>query len=172
MASIFGHGLVAYTVAKVVDFKSCKLLVFLAIGSSILPDLDVLGFSFGIDYLHPLGHRGFTHSILFALLWSALLAFFLGKSRKLIFAVVLFLSTVSHGLLDAMTSGGKGVGFFIPFENSRYFFPFREIKVSPIGVEKFFSEWGIRVILSEIKYIAIPCLIILVTLFFTRKRKS
>nr|WP_321229823.1 metal-dependent hydrolase [uncultured Psychroserpens sp.] len=172
MASIFGHGLVAYTVAKVVDSKSSKLLVFLAIASSILPDLDVLGFFFGIDYLHPLGHRGFTHSILFALLWSALLTFFFGKSRKLVFAIVIFLSTVSHGVLDAMTSGGKGVGFFIPFDNSRYFFPFREIKVSPIGVEKFFSEWGIRVILSEIKYIALPCLIILVTLFFIRKRKS
>lgn len=172
MASIFGHGLVAYTITKVVDSKSSKLLIFLAIVSSILPDLDVLGFSIGIDYLHPLGHRGFTHSILFALLWSTLLTFFFGKSRKLVFAIVLFLSTVSHGLLDAMTSGGKGVGFFIPFDNSRYFFPFREIKVSPIGVEKFFSEWGIRVILSEIKYIALPCLIILVTLFFIRKRKS
>jgi inner membrane protein len=141
MASIFGHGLVAYTTAKVVDYKSSKLLIFLAIGSSILPDLDVLGFSYGINYLHPLGHRGFTHSILFALLWSGLLAFFFGKSRKLIFAIVLFLSTVSHGIFDAMTSGGEGVGFLIPFDNSRYFFPFRAIKVSPIGIEKFFSEW-------------------------------
>jgi len=172
MASVFGHGLVAYTVTKVADSKSSKLLVFLAIVSSILPDLDVIGFSFGIEYLHPLGHRGFTHSILFALLWSGLLAFFFGKSRQLVFAVVLFLSTVSHGVLDAMTSGGEGVGFLVPFDNSRYFFPFRAIKVSPIGIEKFFSEWGVRVVLSEIQYIAIPCFIILVTLFFIKKRKS
>ena len=171
MASVFGHGLVAYTVAKVSDSKSSKLLVFLAIISSILPDIDVIGFSFGIDYLHPLGHRGFTHSIVFALLWSVLLTFFFGKSRQLVFAIVLFLSTVSHGLLDAMTSGGEGVGFLIPFDNSRYFFSFRGIKVSPIGIEKFFSEWGIKVILSEIQYIAIPCFIILVTLFFIKKRK-
>ena len=171
MASIFGHGLVAYTTAKVIDAKSSKLLVFLAIGSSIIPDLDVIGFSIGIDYLHPLGHRGFTHSILFALLWSGLLTFFFGKSRKLIFAIVLFLSTVSHGVLDAMTSGGEGVGFLIPFDNSRYFFPFREIKVSPIGIEKFFSEWGIRVVLSEIQYIAIPCGIILLIHFLIKKRR-
>jgi inner membrane protein len=171
MASIFGHGLVAYTVAKVTDAKTSELLVFLAILSSILPDIDVIGFSIGIDYLHPLGHRGFTHSILFALLWSALLTFFFGKSKKLIFAIVLFISTISHGILDAMTSGGKGVGFFIPFDNSRYFFPFREIKVSPIGIENFFSQWGIRVILSEIIYIGLPCFIILVTLFLIRKRK-
>ncbi|EDP72305.1 hypothetical protein FBALC1_14427 [Flavobacteriales bacterium ALC-1] len=169
MASIFGHGLVAYTASKIIDSKSNKLLLFLAIGSAILPDLDVLAFKLGISYLHPFGHRGFTHSILFAVLWSGLLAFIFGKSRKLIFAIVLFLSTLSHGILDAMTSGGEGVGFFIPFDNSRYFFPFREIKVSPIGIEKFFSEWGINVILSELKYIAIPCFIILMIGFICKK---
>ena len=166
MASIFGHGLVAYTTSKIVDSKSNKLLLFLAIGSAILPDFDVLAFKLGIDYMHPLGHRGFTHSILFAALWSVLLAFLFGKNRKLIFAIVLFLSTVSHGVLDAMTSGGKGVGFFIPFDNSRYFFPFRGIKVSPLGVKQFISEWGVNVILSELKYIGIPCFIILITLLF------
>ena len=169
MASIVGHGLVAYTTSKLIDSKESELLLFLAIGSAILPDLDVLAFKFGISYSHPFGHRGFTHSILFAVLWSALLSFIFGKSRKLIFAIVLFLSTVSHGILDAMTSGGKGVGFFIPFENSRYFFPFRKIKVSPIGVEKFFSEWGINVILSELKYIGIPCFIILVAVLVIKR---
>ncbi len=125
MASIFGHGLVAYTTSKVIDSKSSQLLLLLAIGSAILPDLDVIAFKLGISYSHPLGHRGFTHSILFAVLWGVLLSFLFGKTRKLIFVSVLFLSTVSHGILDAMTSGGKGVGFFIPFDNSRYFFPFR-----------------------------------------------
>ncbi|MEH6535383.1 MAG: metal-dependent hydrolase [Psychroserpens sp.] len=165
MASIFGHGLVAYTTAKVIDSKTNTLLLFLAIGSSILPDLDVIAFKLGIDYMHPLGHRGFTHSILFALIWSGVLSFFFGKTRKFIFMIVLFLSTVSHGLLDAMTTGGRGVGFFIPFENSRHFFPWRVIKVSPIGIEKFFSEWGVRVILSELQYIAIPCGIVLLVLY-------
>lgn len=169
MASVFGHGLVAYTTAKVIDSKTSKLLVFLAIGSSILPDLDVLAFTFGIDYSHPLGHRGFTHSILFALIWSGLLSVIFGKTRKFIFMLVLFLSTLSHGILDAMTTGGKGVGFFIPFENSRYFFPFREIRVSPIGIEKFFSEWGFRVILSELQYIAVPCGIVLLVVYVSKK---
>lgn len=169
MASIFGHGLVAYTTSKLIDSSSNKLLLFLAIGSAIIPDFDVLAFKFGIDYSHPFGHRGFTHSILFAVLWSVLLSFLFGKNRKLIFVAVLFLSTISHGILDAMTSGGKGIGFFIPFDNSRYFFPFRGIKVSPIGIEKFFSEWGINVILSELKYLGIPCFIVLAILFFIRK---
>ena len=172
MASIFGHGLVAYTTAKVIDSKTTKLLLFLAITSSILPDLDVLAFKFGIDYMHPFGHRGFTHSIVFALIWSVLLSFFFGKKRKLVVMLVLFLSTVSHGILDAMTTGGKGVGFLIPFENSRYFFSNRVIQVSPIGVEEFFSEWGICVILSELKYVAIPCGIVLITVYLIKKRNS
>jgi inner membrane protein len=171
MASIFGHGLVAYTTSRVIDSKSNRLLLLLAIGSAILPDIDVLAFKLGVNYGHPLGHRGFTHSILFAVLWSVLLSFLYGKERKLIFVIVLLLSTLSHGLLDAMTSGGEGVGFFIPFENSRYFFPFQGIKVSPIGIGKFFSEWGINVLLSELKYIGIPCFIILVALHFVRKSK-
>ncbi len=170
MASIFGHGLVAFTTSKIIDYKSSKLLLFLAIGSAILPDIDVLAFKFGIPYTHPLGHRGFTHSVLFALLWSVLLSLLFGKTRKWIFAIVLFLSTLSHGVLDAMTSGGKGVGFFIPFENSRYFFPFRAIKVSPIGFEQFFSEWGIRVIYSELQYIGIPCFVVLLVAFFVKNR--
>ncbi|MBU2939917.1 metal-dependent hydrolase [Lacinutrix sp. C3R15] len=172
MASIFGHGLVAYTTAKVIDSKTSTLLLLLAIGCAILPDIDVLAFKLGVPYVHPLGHRGFTHSILFAILWSGLLAFIFGKNRKQIFFIVLFLSTISHGVLDGMTTGGKGVGFFIPFQNSRYFFPWQVIKVSPIGIKQFFSEWGMQVIISELIYIAIPCSIILITLSIAKKKKE
>lgn len=171
MASIFGHGIVAYTISKVVYTKEISLLVFLAIFSSILPDFDVIAFKFNIPYSHPLGHRGFTHSILFAIIWALLLGFIFGKARKKIFTLVIFLSTLSHGLLDALTTGGKGIGFFIPFDNSRYFFPYRVIQVSPLGIDNFFSEWGIRVLLSELKYIAIPCCLILITLFIVKKIK-
>lgn len=171
MASIFGHGLVGFTLSKVVDSASNKILFLLAIVSAILPDFDVIAFKLNIPYSHPLGHRGFTHSILFAVIWAVLIAFLFGKNRKRIFGIVIFLSTVSHGLLDALTTGGKGIGFFIPFDNSRYFFPNRVIQVSPLGIDEFFTEWGMRVILSELKYIAIPCIIILITLFVVKKIK-
>ncbi|WP_179344148.1 metal-dependent hydrolase [Winogradskyella ursingii] len=170
MASIFGHGLVAYTATKVIDQKSNKLLMYLAIGSAMLPDLDVIAFRLGTDYLHPLGHRGFTHSILFATVWGGLISLIFFKDRKYVAFLVLFISTMSHGILDAMTTGGEGVGFFIPFENSRYFFSFREIRVSPIGIRRFFSEWGLKVILSELKFIAIPCFVLLSVNYFGRKR--
>tara|TARA_R110002049_G_scaffold308754_1_gene513931 strand:+ start:74540 stop:75067 length:528 start_codon:yes stop_codon:yes gene_type:complete len=160
MASIFGHGIVGFTLSKVMDNQHLKWLVWAAILSAILPDFDVIAFKLGIPYEHPLGHRGFSHSILFAIIWGAALMFTLGRKHKMIWFSVIFLSTVSHGILDAMTSGGKGVGFLIPFDNNRFFFPFREIKVSPIGVERFFSEWGLQVIFSEFKYIFLPCFFI------------
>jgi inner membrane protein len=72
-----------------------------------------------------------------------------------------FLSCVSHSILDAMTTGGLGVAFFSPFENSRYFFPFRPIKVSPMSVASFFEGKGLVVIKSELIWIGIPTLLLL-----------
>lgn len=68
-----------------------------------------------------------------------------------------------------MTSGGRGVGFLIPFDNNRFFFPFREIRVSPLGIEKFFSSWGLKVLFSEFKYIVLPCFFILAVRFLIKK---
>ena len=170
MASVFGHAIVGYTITKAASIKNYKWLLLLAILSSVLPDLDVLTFNFGIPYSHPFGHRGFTHSIVFAIIWAILLMFLFGKQNRVLWFIVIFFSTVFHGILDAMTTGGKGIGFFIPFNNERFFFPFRPIQVSPLGIEKFFSEWGIQVILSEVKYILIPCIIVLLILRLIKKK--
>jgi len=72
--------------------------------------------------------------------------------------------TASHSLLDAMTTGGLGVAFFSPFENARYFLPWRPIQVSPMGFKKFFSEWGLEVIKSELIWIGIPFVLMLVAI--------
>ena len=172
MASIFGHSIVGLTLTKIIDKQNTKWLLLCAILSTILPDIDVIGFNVGIPYSHPFGHRGFTHSILFALLWALLCVFTLGNKNILLWFLTIFLSTISHGILDAMTTGGRGVGFFIPIINDRFFFPFRIIKVSPMGISKFFSEWGMQVIFSEIKYIGIPCILILVFLYLKKKHNE
>ena len=169
MASLFGHSAVGYTLTKLMDHKNLKWLLLAAVISTILPDFDVIGFKLGIPYTHPLGHRGFTHSILFALLWALLLMRALGRQNKIVWFLVIFLSTVSHGILDAMTTGGRGIGFFIPFNNDRFFLPFQVIKVSPLGFKKFFSEWGLQVIFSEIKFVLLPCLLILLFLYLFKK---
>jgi len=170
MASIFGHGMVAYSISKVASKASIRKLIFLAILSSILPDIDILTFNFGVSYEAPLGHRGFTHSILFAIIWTFVITFVFGRNHKRLYALVIFLSTISHGTLDAMTTGGRGVGFFIPIDNTRYFFPLKVIKVSPLRPGDFISDWGFQVILSELKYIFLPCILVLVFLHFNKSR--
>jgi len=69
--------------------------------------------------------------------------------------------TASHGIFDAMTDGGLGVAFLAPFDNSRYFFPWRPVMVSPIGVAPFFSRYGLNVLLSEVVWIWAPLVIVL-----------
>jgi inner membrane protein len=132
---------------------------------SVIPDLDVIGFRFGIRYNDMLGHRGFTHSIVFAAVLGGLLTLTLFRDDQggnwLTF-IFLLLSTLSHSLLDMLTNGGLGVGLFAPFSNERYFFPWRPIEVSPIGVGSFFSAWGVRVILSEIRWVWLPSALVYV----------
>jgi inner membrane protein len=54
----------------------------------------------------------------------------------------------SHGVLDAMTTGGLGVEFFWPVDTHRYFLPWRFIPVAPLGA-RMFSARGLSVLLTE-----------------------
>lgn len=130
----------------------------------MLPDFDVISFYFKIPYSAPFGHRGFSHSILFAILFSIPIAFLFEKNilskNYLIYFLIFFSATISHGILDAMTNGGLGVCFFCPVETKRYFFDLRPIQVSPIG-KNFFSKKGLEVIFSEMIWIWIPSFILI-----------
>ena len=171
MASSIGHGVVAYTISKMARDKASTKLVVVAIISSMLPDLDVLGFYTGVPYESMLGHRGFTHSILFAMLWAFLLSKTIFRYSFSLAFPVLLTCTLSHGIIDALTTGGRGVGFFIPITGERFFFPSRFIQVSPIHISDFFGEWGIAVIRSEALYLGLPCVILLVIRWMVSKAK-
>jgi inner membrane protein len=71
-----------------------------------------------------------------------------------------------------MTSGGLGVAFFSPWDNTRYFLPWRPIKVSPIGIENFFSEWGWKVIKSELVWIGLSAIIYIIIMKVFHPKKS
>ena len=175
MASAFGHAAAAFAISNIFRLKTKLSLGIISLGvfCSILPDADVISFQFGIPYESMWGHRGITHSIFFAVILASLLAYFLSKSKKQFFAIALFLflATLSHSVLDALTTGGEGVAFFAPFDNTRYFLPWKLIKVSPIGIKNFFSEWGMKVIKSELVWIGIPTLIsyLIYRIFKTKK---
>ena len=163
MPTIISHPVIPLTAALIGGPRlvSARLLLAAAV-ASILPDADAIGFYLGIPYGHTMGHRGFSHSIVFALvigLLGALLASRLHARRSSAF-LVLFMSVLSHGLLDAMTSGGLGIAFFSPFSNERYFLPWRIIQVSPLSLERFISLRGWDVLKSEFAWIWIPSLAI------------
>jgi inner membrane protein len=140
--------------------------------ATIVPDLDVAAFALGIPYEHPLGHRGFTHSIAFALILAVLLPWALRvhEHRRATFAF-LFLCTMSHAILDAMTDGGLGIALFAPFHNERYFLPWTPIRVSPIG-PGFFSARGWETLRSEIVYVWGPCIVMAIAGRFARTKPS
>src|SRR5207248_3726895 len=120
-----------------------------------------IGFRFGIHYGDFWGHRGLTHSLLFAALLASTVMF-VGFRRvapgltRLPMWVYFFLATASHGFLDAMTNGGLGVAFFSPFDNTRYFLPWQPIAVSPLSLTRFLSGRGLAVLQSELPWIWIP----------------
>ena len=169
MASAISHAVAAVGIsACFCDSRVPKSVWLVGTICAVLPDIDVIGFRFGVHYGDFLGHRGFTHSLAFAILLATALLFSLfprgvpGLSRLTLW-FYFFVATASHGVLDAMTDGGLGVAFFSPFDNLRYFFPWTPIRVSPIGVTRFFSERGLRVLESEFVWIWIPTFLLVIS---------
>jgi len=150
----------ALIVALGPDMVPPKLMA-LALACAVLPDIDAVGLWLGMPYAHPLGHRGLTHSLPFGVALAgagSLLVPELGAEPSIAF-LVLFVSAASHGLLDALTNGGLGIAFFSPFLHRRYFLPWRVIEVSPLRLFALLSRRGLRVLVSEIRYVWAPCLV-------------
>ncbi len=179
MPTLLTHALAGFTGKDIALPREHNWRLWAACGlCSILPDLDVLAFRFGLPYGSVLGHRGFSHSLLFAAIAACAVAFVLTRSGYRArpwfwrLSLLLFIVTASHGLLDAMTDGGLGTAFFSPFDRTRYFLPFRPITAAPISVFRFFTPAGFNVLLSEILWIWIPCAALLVLAHLVRRRRT
>ncbi|HZP38915.1 MAG TPA: metal-dependent hydrolase [Methylomirabilota bacterium] len=142
---------------------------------SALPDLDVLTHAWGVSYAAPLGHRGFSHSLLFAVVVAlvgaaAARALRAPPGRALAFLLV---AGASHGALDSLTTGGLGVAFLWPWSDERFFAPraVRVIAVSPLGLH-FFSRRGLTVLASELVWIWPAALASSLILMLERRRRS
>jgi inner membrane protein len=146
---------------------------------SALPDIDVVAFAAGIPYGAMFGHRGFTHSLVFAALTGAAVAAayaagggdryaprFDAASRTLYFGLM----TASHPLLDALTRGAFGVALLAPFTDARYVLPWQPMDASPIG-PSFFGERGLAVLLAEIRWIWVPSALVTLTVWIARKTR-
>ena len=126
-------------------------------GLSFLPDVDFIGHVLGVPYASAFGHRGATHSLVFAagvgLIGGCVERWRNGGGLRA--AGFVGLTVASHPLLDALTTGGLGVALLWPWSEERFFAPVRPIPVSPMGLGVFTAR-GLRVMAAE----ALPSLIL------------
>lgn len=133
---------------------------------SVVPDLDVVGFAFGVPYGSVWGHRGITHSVAFAVALGCAVAAVAARGEGVTrpfwsLAAFFTVATASHLVLDMFTNGGLGVAALAPFSDARFFAPWRPVEVSPIGAG-FFSARGLAVLASELLWVDVPAAILFV----------
>lgn len=177
MASLITHPLVPVVAALVAGRAVvCVPLLILGIFFSMLPDLDIIALRLGVPRGSPFAHRGFSHSIVAALVLSTAavpLARAL-RAKPVVVFWFLSLSMLSHGVLDALTRNAtNGVALFWPFSAERILFSFRPIEAAPISLQRFMSERGLQVLCTEMVWVWMPLLAIgLVGLLLRRQMKS
>ncbi|MCD4654703.1 metal-dependent hydrolase [bacterium] len=166
MPTIFTHAVVGISSGITADKKTEKVkFLMLSVICSILPDADLLGFKLGISYGDFLGHRGFVHSIFFAVVLGMFISTFFYKVNKRFsknwwyYTIYFTAVTSSHGILDAFTNGGLGIALLAPFDNRRYFFWATPITVSPLNPKYFFTLHGLKIMLNEVVIVWIPFLL-------------
>jgi len=170
--SAFSHAIVGSTLVACGLPRPRATLVALGAVLAAVPDLDVIGIAFGWGLDHPLGHRGLSHSLIVAAGLAGLAVAAVRArppERRWRIWLVLAIAAASHGLLDALTNGGRGVAFFAPFVDTRWHFPWQPIEVSPIGVWSFFSRRGFQVLTNEVVWLWEPCLAMLAATWAVRR---
>jgi inner membrane protein len=179
MPSVFAHAFVGAALGSVGprSVRGTRLTLGLATIAAA-PDLDALGLWLGIPYGHWLGHRGLTHSIAFALLVAPACVALIHPAlphrgaRAAAVALLYALACASHGVLDAFTNGGLGIGFFIPFSSERYFFPVRPLMTSSLDPADAFGRRGLAVLRSEARWIGLPTLAFLAVAILARSSRA
>lgn len=184
MPTAITHALVGGALAHAAPAGPSRWRVVAALMAvSVIPDLDVVAFKLGIPYAHMFGHRGFSHSLVFALLLSLMtcLVLFRGVARFSSikwwgFFSITFAAVSSHGLLDAATDAGLGVGLFIPFSQERIFYEYRPIRTASVNPLAFFSSRSLAILWSEAVWVWLPLfltsIIVIIVNFLLRLTKA
>ena len=148
--------------------KDVRRFAWTAAACAIVPDLDAIGRPFGMGDIGLLGgHRGFTHSIPFAILFGAVMAWsaFRGerwRAMRLRLWLCFALATMTHGALDALTTIGEGVKFLSPFSETRYVSPWQPINASPPPREARPVSRIAHIVRDEAQYVLLPSMILIV----------
>ncbi len=133
MSSIIGHAMAGIAIGSAFGADPAKenkgRIIAAAALLAALPDLDVVAYiAFGSLGIAP--HRGVTHTILFAVIVSAIAAaagsryLRLTLLRTFVLALVILLS---HLALDYLMGCGPALQLLWPFSNTGYLFPYRVV---------------------------------------------
>ena len=169
MPTIFSHTAIPIAIALGTRRISPRLLCA-GMAASIIPDLDTVGFRFGVAYAHEFGHRGFTHSLVFALLLAIFAALFAPELRMKRMAAVIFISSRPHPMVCwiCLPTAAWASRYLGPLP-IRVFFPLRMINVSPIGLRGFLGPAGFRALKSELLWIWVPAITLGLAVYFRRR---
>ena len=147
-------------------------LLATGIAAAMLPDADVILFRFGATYDSIWAHRGFSHSLGFAILLGLLAAIALRRFAPPLAAFAFVaVSAASHGLLDMMTNGGHGIAILWPLTEQRYFFDWRPIRVAPLDLSRFPAR-AAAIVTTETLWIWLPAIAIALALRARRGREG
>jgi len=124
------------------------------------PDLDtVTMFVLHIPRSSIFAHRGIFHSPAFLIVAAAIAAALVARNRSWpLLAAVWAAAAITHPLLDMLTDGGTGVMLLFPFSEERMFFAWRPIRVSPLGILRFFDHAG-AILQSEMPFDALALML-------------
>lgn len=163
MPSTFGHAVAGLAITAVFHGEKLPRRTWaIAACCATAPDLDWFVSLLNMHRGHVLNHRGVAHS-LFAALVIATLAFFLAyrkDQRRWAVWLCLTIATLSHGLLDALTSGGVGVALFMPFSETRWACLWQPGQVAPLPLGREHTWYFLRSLWTELFWIGLPALVL------------
>jgi inner membrane protein len=171
LPSLFGHAAAGIALgAAFAEEGTPRKTMVLGTLCALAPDLDWFT---AFLRLHPgnyLAHRGVTHSLLGAVLLAAavLLLGFKREQRTLRLATYLLLASLSHGLLDACTSGNIGVAFFYPFSSSRWACDWQPIQDAPLPFWPGLRLPFLGALLGEMLWIGVPAFLLVAETYLFR----
>jgi inner membrane protein len=161
MPSLLGHAVAGLAITE--TFHRARLprrIWVLAPMCAMAQDLDWFVSFLAYHKNHILNHRGVAHSLFGALLLAAaVLILALRRDQRSFQAwLCLTLAALSHGLMDACTSGGVGVALFMPFSDSRWACLWQPIQVAPLPLGREDLWLFLASLRSEALWIGLPAL--------------
>lgn len=174
MPSPLTHLIVSVPInALIMKQENKKKIIFFSFFAAIAADFDYVGYLFNFGNLSFFGHRGFTHSIFFAIVIATLICivFFRNvdfKSKAFLFLLFnFFLAALSHPLLDYLINQNNGVALFFPFSTERFSFPFAPINEEICSAFEYYRKYFWLVLKVEIIYLIFPAILF----YYLIKRK-